>query len=148
MSWTAWFWAKLGNSFLNFSAWSSKVSRGSAIHEYGIDQRSRNSVGWAKQGSICHGSLLGHSFASKVVEDACSRMSITLGVVLIPSLACVLNAFRDVWGAVPKWPWSSGFMRNSSRLANVHSMRFSLLLNSWNNLFATLPSIFSETWVM
>ena len=27
----------------------------------------------------------------------------------------VLNAFRDVSGAVPEWPWISGLMRKSSR---------------------------------
>ena len=60
----------------------------------------------------------------------------------------ILNAFRDVSGAVPEWPWFSGFMRKSSRCANAPSMRFFDLLNSHDSFFVTLPSISSETWVM
>ena len=57
------------------------------------------------------------------------------------------NVFRDVFGAVPEWPWISGFMRKSSRRDNAPNMRFSVLLNSCDNFFLTLPSISSETWV-
>ena len=57
-------------------------------------------------------------------------------------------AFRDVSGAVPEWPWISGFMRKSSRRDNAPKMRFSVLLNSWDNFFVSLPSISWETWVM
>ena len=39
----------------------------------------------------------------------------------------ILNTFRDVSGVVPEWPWSSGFMRKSSSLANAPSIRFSVL---------------------
>ena len=60
----------------------------------------------------------------------------------------ILNTFRDVSGVVPEWPWSSGFMRKSSRRPNAPSMRFFVPLNSLDNLFVTLASIFSETWVI
>ena len=60
----------------------------------------------------------------------------------------VLSAFRDVSGAVPEWPWISGFMKKSSSRASVPSMRFFVLLNSCDNFFVTLPSIFSEIWYM
>ena len=60
----------------------------------------------------------------------------------------ILNTFRDVSGAVPEWPWISGFMRKSSRRANAPSMRFSVLLNSCDNFLVTLPSVSSETWIM
>ena len=48
-------------------------------------------------------------------------------------------------GRVPECPCSSGFMRKSSRRANAPSMRFSVLLNSFDHFFVTLPSISSET---
>ena len=64
----------------------------------------------------------------------------------VPWLA--LNAFRDVSGAVPEWPWVSGFIRKSSSLASAPRMRFYVLLNSFDSLFVTLPSISSETWVI
>ena len=57
-------------------------------------------------------------------------------------------AFRDVSGAVPEWPWISGFMRKSSRGDSASKMRFSVLLNSRDNFVLTPPSISSETWVM
>ena len=57
-------------------------------------------------------------------------------------------AFRDVSGAVPEWPWIHGFMRKSSRRDSAPKMRFSLLLNSWDNFFVALHSISSEAWVM
>ena len=60
----------------------------------------------------------------------------------------VPNAIRDVSGAILEWPWFSGFMRKSSRLANAPSTRISVLLNSFDNFFVTLPSTSSETWVM
>ena len=53
----------------------------------------------------------------------------------------VLNAFRDVSGAVPEWPWFSGLMRKSSRSANAPSMQFSVLLNSCDNFFGLSPRI-------
>ena len=60
----------------------------------------------------------------------------------------ILNAFRDASGLVPEWPWITGFMRKSSIRASAPSMRFSVLLNSSDNLLVTLPSISSGTWVM
>ena len=60
----------------------------------------------------------------------------------------VPNAFRDVSGAVSEWPWTSGFMRKSSRRDKAPNMRLCVLLNSCDNFFVTLPSISSETWVM
>ena len=60
----------------------------------------------------------------------------------------ILHTFRDVSGAVPEWPWVSGFMKKSSSRASAPSMRFSVLLNSCDNFLVTLPSISSETWVM
>ena len=60
----------------------------------------------------------------------------------------VFNAFREGSGVVPERPGSSGFIRKSSSRASAPRMRFSVLLNSFDNLFVTLPSISSETWVM
>ena len=60
----------------------------------------------------------------------------------------VPSAFRDISGAVPVWPSTSGFMRKTSSRASAPSMRFSVLLNSCDNFSVTLPSISSETWVM
>ena len=40
---------------------------------------------------------------------------------------------------VPEWPRISGFMRKSSRRADAPSMRFSVLLNSFDNFFVTFP---------
>ena len=60
----------------------------------------------------------------------------------------VLDAFRDVSGVFPEWPWSSGLMRKSSNLANAPNIRFSVLLNSWDNFLVTLSSISSETWAI
>ena len=58
------------------------------------------------------------------------------------------DEFRVGSGVVPEPPGSSGFIRKSSSLASAPKMRFSVLLNSFDNLFVTLPSISSETWVM
>ena len=60
----------------------------------------------------------------------------------------ILNAFRESSGVVPEWPCSSGLIRKLSRRANAPSKRFSVLLNSFDNLLVTLPSISPETWVM
>ena len=57
----------------------------------------------------------------------------------------VPNAFRDVSGAVLEWPWVGGFMRKWSRRANAPNMRFSVILNTCDNFFVTLPSISSST---
>ena len=57
-------------------------------------------------------------------------------------------AIQDVSGLVPEWPWISGFMRNSSRGDEAPNVRFYVPLNSWDNFFVTLHSIFSETWLM
>ena len=77
-------------------------------------------------------------------EEARFRMRIILGVVLIRSLACT-QWFREASGVAPEWPCNIGFMRKSSRRAKVPSMRFFVLLNSFDNLFVILPSIFQET---
>ena len=106
-------------------------------------------------GITCPVGLLGQSFSSsgcrrRLLQDEDhsgiqqSLWDPTLGFV--PWF--VLNAFRDVSGAVPEWPWISGFMRKWSRRANAPSMRFFVLLNSDENFLVTLPSISSETWVM
>ena len=60
----------------------------------------------------------------------------------------VFNACRDGSGVVPECPGSSGFIRKSSSCASAPRMRFSVLLNSFDSLFVTLPSISSETWVI
>ena len=82
-----------------------------------------------------------------VVEDACFSMRITLGVVFIRSLVCakcVPGRLRSGCGMA----WINGFMRKSSRRDYASNMRFSALLNSWDNFFVNLPSISSEIWVM
>ena len=43
--------------------------------------------------------------------------------------------------------WERDVLRTFSRRAKAPSMRFSVLLNSFDNLFVTHPSISSETWV-
>ena len=60
----------------------------------------------------------------------------------------VLNTFWEATGVVPEWPCSRWFMRKSPRRAYAPIVRFSVLLNSFDNLFVILPSISSETWVM
>ena len=35
----------------------------------------------------------------------------------------MLSVFRDVSGAAPEWPWSSGFRRNSSSWVRISRMR-------------------------
>ena len=54
-------------------------------------------------------------------------------------------AFRDVSEADPEWFWINGFKRNSSSRDRAPKLRISLLLNSLDNFFLTLPSISSET---
>ena len=46
-----------------------------------------------------------------------------------------------------EWSWTSGYMRRSSRRANVPSMRSAVVLNSCDNFLVTPTSISSETWV-
>ena len=66
----------------------------------------------------------------------------------------VPNGFRDVSGVVPEWPWISGFMRKSSSRPSAPSMRFSVLLNSCDNLLWLYPQFHQklewcsplETW--
>ena len=57
-------------------------------------------------------------------------------------------ALWDVSGALPDWPWNSGFMRKTSRRDNTPDIGFSVLLSSKDNFLVTLPSISLETWVM
>ena len=59
----------------------------------------------------------------------------------------VLYAFRDVPGAVSEWPWTGGCWRKSSERNSAPKM-LSVLVNSWDNFFVTLPSISLETWVI
>ena len=90
---------------------------------------------------ICHGHLMGRSFVSsdrgrgplQDEDPSRSRPQSFPGLYLMHS------------GRAPEWPCSSGFIGKSSRRADAPSMRFSLLLNSFDNLFVTLPSISSET---
>ena len=56
--------------------------------------------------------------------------------------------FRDVFGTDPEWPWIIGLRRNTSSRDRASKMRFSVLLNSWDNFFVSLSSIFSETCVI
>ena len=58
------------------------------------------------------------------------------------------NALRVGSGVVPEYPGSNGFIKKSSNCASAPRMRFSVLLNSFDSLFVTLPSISLETWVM
>ena len=84
---------------------------------------------------------------SLAAEDACFRMRITLGVVLIRSLFSTF-VFRNVPGTVPECARICWFKRNSSNLERVPKMRDSVLLNTWDNFLVTLPSISSETCVI
>ena len=58
------------------------------------------------------------------------------------------NALRVGSGVAPEYPGNNGFIRKSSSRASAPRMRLSVLLNSFDSLFVTLPSISSETWVM
>ena len=81
---------------------------------------------------------------SLAAEEACFRMRITLGVVLIRSLVihvCVSECF----GTVPECVRICWFGRNSSNLDRAPKMRDSVLLNSWNSFLVTLPSISSKS---
>ena len=83
---------------------------------------------------------------SLAAEEACFRMRVTHGVVLIRSLVihvCVSECFRNGSGVHPYW-----FRRNSSKLDRVHKMRDSVLLYSWDSFLVTLPSISSESCVI
>ena len=77
-------------------------------------------------------------------ENARIRMMITLeSSSFVPCF--VRWAFQVVSGAVPEWPWIRRSMIKSSRQNNVPKMRFSVLLNSWDDFLVTLPSISSDT---
>ena len=54
--------------------------------------------------------------------------------------------FQDVSGTDLEWSRTSGFRRNSSSLEKAPNVRRSVLLNSWENFFVTLPSTSSDTW--
>ena len=56
----------------------------------------------------------------------------------------VLNAFWDVTGAVPEWPWIRAFIGKSSRRDNAPNVRFSVLLNSWDNFFWLCSQFFPK----
>ena len=60
----------------------------------------------------------------------------------------VPSAFRDVSGKDPEWLWINGFRRNSSSQETAPKMQFSVLQNFWDSFFVTIPSLFSETWVI
>ena len=60
----------------------------------------------------------------------------------------IINAIPEGSGVVPERPGSSGFIRKSSSQASAPRILFCVLLNSFDNLFVTLPSISSETWDM
>ena len=86
---------------------------------------------------------------SLAAEDACSRMRINLGVVLIRSLVfyvCVPGT--NVPGTIPECFRICGLRRNSSNLDRAPKMRDFVLLNSWDSFQVTLPSISSETCVI
>ena len=58
------------------------------------------------------------------------------------------SVFRDVPRTVPENVRIFGFKTNSSDLDKAPKMQDAVLLNSWDNFSATLPSISSETCVM
>ena len=126
-----------GRAFLFLLSW--RCTRG-AVSEFFVNSCHHVvAIFWARV--LCH----------LAVEDACVRMRVSLGVILIRSLACTKydpGRLRSGSRAVPEWPWISGFMRNTSRRANAPIMRFSILLNSYDNFLVTLPSISSQIWVM
>ena len=55
------------------------------------------------------------------------------------------SAFRNVPGTVRENDRICGFKRSSPYLDRAPRMRDCVLLNSWDSLFVTLPSISSET---
>ena len=135
----------------NFSSFfSMQISVYQTTHPYGKKRMSRAMIRRCSGlGRCCHGHLSGQSFVSSgygrgLLQD--EDQSLWESSSFVPWL--VHNAFRDVSGVVPEWSWSSGFMRKSSIRTNAPIMWFSVLLNSSDNFFVTLPSISSETWVM
>ena len=84
---------------------------------------------------------------SLAAEDACFRMRVTLGVVLIRSLVFTF-VFRNVPGTVLECVCICWFQRNSSNLDRASEMRDSIRLNSWDSFLVILPSISSETCVI
>ena len=84
---------------------------------------------------------------SLVAEDACFRIRITLGVVLIRSWFSTF-VFRNVPGTVSECVRICWFERHSSNLVRAPKMRDSVLLNFWDSFRVTLPSICSETCVI
>ena len=92
----------------------------------------------------CRGQLLGQSFVSSgsargLLQDEDHSGSHPHSFPGLCHMRC---------GTSPEWPCISGFKRESSRRDNAPNTRFSVLLNSWDNFFVTLPSISSENWVM
>ena len=93
----------------------------------------------------CRGHLLGQSFESsdrgrgplQDEDHSGSRPHSFPGLYLMRS------------GRDPEWFWSgpvvADSIRKPSRRANAPRIRFSVLLKSFENLFVTLPTIFSET---
>ena len=84
---------------------------------------------------------------SLAAEDACLRMRVTLGVVLIRSLVshvCVPECSRNGFGM----RMYLLVRENASNLVRAPKMRDSVLLNSWDSFLLTLPSISSETCVI
>ena len=100
--------------------------------------------------SPCRGHLLGQSFALSGCGRGPLQVDDHSGSCPHRSLASwlVFNGLREASGVAPEWPCSSGFARKSSRRAKAPSMRLSVLLNSFDNLFVSLPWISSKTWVM
>ena len=81
---------------------------------------------------------------SLAAEDACFRMRVTLGIVLIRSLV----SYVCVPGTVSESVRICWFKRNSSNLDRAPKRRDSVLLNSWDSFLPTLLSVSSESCVI
>ena len=96
----------------------------------------------------CHGHLLGQSFVSSdsercllQVEDHSGSRSHSFPGLCYMRSGTSPECFRGS-------PELEGSWENRQDGTARLEMRFSVLLNSWENFFVTLPSISWETWLM
>ena len=92
----------------------------------------------------CGGHLLGQSFAS----CGCGRCLLQDEDHSGSRPHSFPGSCHMRFGTYLEWPWISWFMRKPSRRAKLPNIRFSVLLNSWDNFFVTLPLISCKTSVM
>ena len=80
-------------------------------------------------------------------RDTIFMLSILPRTVSIPSLVFSVR-IPNPFGTGPEWTPSLGFNRILSSLDTAPKVPLYVLLNTWDSLFATVPSISPNTWVM